>query len=300
MTFVLILIFVLLALAAASFAVLPGVTSRAGEKVRGWYLGPVLGAAVVLVGGLGLYAMTGQPALALLTLAPPSDEEVQQDWPILISRLAEKMREEPNDPRGWGFLGQGYLALGQTELSVKAYERAIAVSQAQGRPVSGEILSGYGVALMQHNGDLTADAEDLFRQALAADPNNQDARYHLGLAHALRHEDDAAIRLWDPLVSEASPGKEWRGPMIEQLAILKARAAGGSAPDPRVMVANLAKRLEANPNDLDGWLMLIRSYGFLGEKEKAHQAWATARATFAGDEAALAALAAQAREAEVE
>jgi cytochrome c-type biogenesis protein CcmH len=133
---------------------------------------------------------------------------------------------------------------------------------------------------------------------MAQDPKNLDARYHLGMAHAQRGENDQAIRLWEPLVSEASAEMPWHQAMFEQLAILKARS--GQAPDPQAMVAGLAARLAANPKDLNGWLMLIQSYGVLGQKEKAHQAWVSARDAFAGDQEALTALAAKAREAEIE
>ena len=56
----------------------------------------------------------------------------------------------------------------------------------------------------------------------------------------------------------------------------------------RGMVEGLAARLEDSPDDLDGWLRLVRSYKVLNEQEKARKAIASARAAFAGDEAALA------------
>ena len=46
----------------------------------------------------------------------------------------------------------------------------------------------------------------------------------------------------------------------------------------RGMVDRLAARLEENPNDVDGWLRLGRSYGVLGEHEKAVEAMAKAAA----------------------
>ncbi len=48
------------------------------------------------------------------------------------------------------------------------------------------------------------------------------------------------------------------------------------------MVASLAKRLESEPNDVDGWLRLIRSYVVLGRADDAADA---ARAALAGVQA---------------
>jgi cytochrome c-type biogenesis protein CcmH len=46
----------------------------------------------------------------------------------------------------------------------------------------------------------------------------------------------------------------------------------------RAMVERLASRLEAQPDDLDGWLRLTRAYGVLGEIEQARTALARAEA----------------------
>lgn len=51
---------------------------------------------------------------------------------------------------------------------------------------------------------------------------------------------------------------------------------GGS--DMTAMVARLAARLEQEPDDLEGWVMLGRSYGVLGELDKARDAMARAMA----------------------
>ena len=62
------------------------------------------------------------------------------------------------------------------------------------------------------------------------------------------------------------------------------------------MVARLAARLKAEPNDLMGWQRLIRAYTVLGEPAKAKEALATARKTFASNPDAVTALDAAAKE----
>ena len=64
----------------------------------------------------------------------------------------------------------------------------------------------------------------------------------------------------------------------------------------RGMVDGLAARLDADPQDLQGWLRLIRARTVLGEQTIAETSYAQARTVFAGDEAALSALAALADE----
>ena len=67
------------------------------------------------------------------------------------------------------------------------------------------------------------------------------------------------------------------------------------------MVARLATRLDSNPNDLDGWVMLIRAYAVLGErdkamKDKAMAALQRARALFATNANSRAEIEAQAKQ----
>ena len=56
----------------------------------------------------------------------------------------------------------------------------------------------------------------------------------------------------------------------------------------RGMVEGLAARLAQQPNDPDGWARLGRSYGVLGEYEKARDAWRRAAELKPGDKTVLA------------
>src|SRR5262245_37580989 len=53
------------------------------------------------------------------------------------------------------------------------------------------------------------------------------------------------------------------------------------------MVDRLAERLSKSGSDPDGWIMLVRSYSSLGQKDKMDAAIANARAALAGDKARL-------------
>ena len=62
------------------------------------------------------------------------------------------------------------------------------------------------------------------------------------------------------------------------------------------MVAGLAARLEAEPDDLDGWLMLIRSYAVLQDAQNAKSTAERAYAHFDGEPEPRAAIRAAAAE----
>jgi cytochrome c-type biogenesis protein CcmH len=291
MTVVLVLIFAVLALLAAGFAVVPGLRqARAAHRRRTYLLPAIVGMAVLLV-GLGSYAVVGAPGLALRALRGPQ----RDDYPSLIAALAGRMRERPNDVQGWVYLARGYSAFGQFGEAAKAYARAVAIAKAQEGRAPADLLAGYGMALAFESRGVTPEAEAVFREALAADPENQDARYHLGFAAAERGDTATALQFWEPLAPEASPDAPWRPALIQQLALLKARQ-GGQPPNIAAMVQGLATRLAANPDDLNGWLMLIRAYGVLGDKDKAMQALARARTVFAADADARDAIETQAKQ----
>jgi len=82
---------------------------------------------------------------------------------------------------------------------------------------------------------------------------------------------------------------EGRGPALSPDTM---RAADSMSEEERAamieqMVAGLAKRLEADGNDLKGWLRLMRAYKVLGKNGEAKQAAASARENFRSDPDAL-------------
>ncbi|MEQ9691321.1 MAG: tetratricopeptide repeat protein, partial [Bauldia litoralis] len=77
-------------------------------------------------------------------------------------------------------------------------------------------------------------------------------------------------------------------------------AAGVLAADDRAamiegMVAQLASRLESEPDDAEGWARLVRSYMVLGRPDDARAALDQARSALDGDEDKLAMVEAEAQ-----
>ena len=73
-----------------------------------------------------------------------------------------------------------------------------------------------------------------------------------------------------------------RGPSEEQVAAAAEMSEAERGDMIAAMVAGLDARLQENPDDLEGWLMLLRSYAVLGEREKASAAASRALAAFDG------------------
>ena len=254
----------------------------------------ILGAAAMLfvlgVGG-GLYVEFGHPFLAVRDLKGGED----QDLNALIGRLVKAVRVHPDDPRGWALLGQAYMTARDPEDAAKAFGRSIEASDAMGQKYS-FLYSAYGEALTQAAaGAVPPDAEAAFGQALALDPKDKASRYYLGLAAAGHGNAALALQYWNSLIADVPENSPVHADLVDRIAGLTAHA-GGAAPDPVAMVASLAAKLKADPNNQPGWQRLIRAYAVLGDKDKARAALGDARKAAAGNGDALAALDAEAKD----
>jgi cytochrome c-type biogenesis protein CcmH len=284
MGFLLLAIFLALGAAAAGFAAWPLLRDK---TQRGRYLLSAALAVAVLGLSFGVYVMLGSPFLALRSLTGPSDTDMRG----LVATLATRVRENPSDPRGWILLGRGYLTLNDPADAAAAFKQALLVAPVSDRPA---LLSAYGEALTgAAQGNVPPEAEAAFNAALKANPHDPASRFYLGQAYALRGDRAHALAMWNSLLADTPANTQLHEALVDRIAALTSQSGG--APDIAAMVAGLAARLKANPNDAQGWQRLIRAYSVLGDKTKAQTALTDARAAMKSNAPALKAIDAEAK-----
>lgn len=254
---------------------------------------------------LAIYLPLGAPELPDQPLAErdPAQRERMLALQADTEALAQDLAENPENLEGWLELGRRYSALERPEQAVEAYARAVGLSE--GDPA---VVGAYGEALVDAaGGSVTDQALAAFEQVLEADPDDPRARYYMGLARAQVGDDRGALARWQALAADSPADAPWMPLLRQRLAGLAQRLgvdlaevmpdpaapAGPSAADMqaaqemseedraamvRGMVDGLAARLEAEPDNLDGWLRLGRSYQVLGEHRRAAEAFGRAAA----------------------
>jgi cytochrome c-type biogenesis protein CcmH len=251
---------------------------------------------------LGLYLSLGSPDMPDVPFAPrvtgPAD---QLPLDALVLKVEQHLKDNPADLRGWEVLGPAYIRQGNFTAAITAWSRAIILGGE-----TGSRFAARGEAeVLSANGVVTPSAREDFVKAVKLNAHEPRAQFYLGIADVQDGKKDAAARRWKALLAAAPKNAPWRASVEAELRSLTNPASGPTAeqagaaadmtPEARQqmiegMVSGLATRLDKNPNDLAGWLRLIRAYGVLGKHGEAEAALSRARTTFATDKSALAEL----------
>jgi len=282
-------IFVLVGAGALTFVLFPILRVRSEPWSKRVLLASAVACAVVGIGA-GSYLAVGRPYFAVRAFERPE----QRDIGGLIVLLVKRVHQHPDDVASWMWLGRAYETASDPDDAAKALGRAVAIAQGH-HALSPTLLAAYGEALIRGaNGTVTPEAESVFKTLYSANPKDVEARYFLGFADAERGQDREAVGLWQGVLADLPQNSPLAHDLKDRLASLESRS--GNAPDVGAMVESLAKRLEKEPNDPEGWQRLVRAWTVLGERNKAQAALARARSSLSGKPQALAALDAEARE----
>ena len=116
---------------------------------------------------------------------------------------------------------------------------------------------------------ITSAAVTSFRKALELDEAFPKARFFLGMSLKQEGKIDEAKAAYEKLIADAPADAPWRKAVESELASLTPTDQSAMI---HQMVDGLELKLASNPDDLQGWLKLIRSRMVLGEPDKAKAA----------------------------
>jgi cytochrome c-type biogenesis protein CcmH len=281
----------------------------------------VVVAVVVPAGAVTLYLRLGAPQLpdepfAERQIAVEQAEARTREMERLTAQLAQRLEENPDDPRGWVLLGRSYRSMNRFADAARAFEKAMKLTG--GNP---DVATDYGEALVfAHDGTVTETAREAFLGALARDPDHYKARFYVAFAKAQDGKLREALQDWVDLAAMAPAGARWLDQVEDRIRDVAQRlnldpstikpspgikraappeaaqqtaptapgpsqeeveaAAGMSAADRQAMIQSmvdrLAARLKENPDDVEGWMRLGRSYMVMGRTDEGVEAMAKA------------------------
>jgi cytochrome c-type biogenesis protein CcmH len=263
-----------------------------------------LGVAVAIAAGaIGYRALTGDGA--------QQSEQSLQDGPLSLEQLEARAAADPMDAASWQELGYTYFNMGRFADAARAYRQAVegapenaAIWSALGEarvmaserdPMPAEAVTAFEKAIDldpadpraryflavrkdlsgDHDGAL-ADWIALLKETPAGAPWEADLKRTIEQVAAI-HEVDVSADVEQALAGRPEPapliaGDAIPGPTQRQIA-----EAGTLRPSEQRdmavgMVESLEGKLRANPSNVDGWVMLMRSRMTLGEPAKAAKA----------------------------
>jgi cytochrome c-type biogenesis protein CcmH len=277
----------------------PPATSRA---IRLTVLGAAVAAPLLAV---GFYLLLGSPGapdqpfaarLAAWTQLDPS----QLDAPRMAAILETVVKRRPTDVEPLVYLARAQAASGNLPAATETMRKATRLA-----PRVGDLWADLGQLLvLQTQGQESAASSDAFRHAVAVQPSNMPARYHLARAKLTSGDVAGGLADWRALLADIPAGDEHRalqleidatakaghlvGPVAPEQAQAAAPAQDGQLPAEgseqrafiQAMVARLAARLQQTPDDPAGWARLIRSYAILGDAPKMQSALDQAHKVF--------------------
>jgi len=256
-----------------------------------------------------LYAQLGTPSLPDLPLAD-RDIAGQSQGPVpermaqAIEALKKELEENPDNLDGWVALSRALTAADQVLEAVSALRNAVALA-----PDNIQIKGDLASTLTQASqGVVGQEATELFGEILQAEPGDPRARYFNGLITAQSGDLRGAIAIWRGLEADSPFDAPWmpavqssvqaageqlgidptsikpqrvnigrRAPSQEEIAAIEALSEQEREALVNSMVENLAVRMEEEPDNIEGWVRLIRSYGVLGRMDDAQTAFDKAK-----------------------
>lgn len=300
----------LLASAARAERAEPQAASRAPQESRHATIALATAFAIPVL-TLGLYLAHGSPGVPSNPFAARTDAAMEQAaLANVIAQVEARLRQDPEQGKGWEAIAPVYLKLGRFRDAANAYANAARLNGDSVPLLAGRAES----AMLASDGVVTEEARVAYEKILALEPGRIEPRFWLAMAKEQDGKLADALAAYKALLADAAVDASYRPPLMMRVQEVTARIAavqGNAPPGPTAadmaaaaklapeqqsqmiaqMVDGLAQRLKSNGRDLPGWLRLLNAYAVLDRKDDARAALAEARRNFDGDAGALAELA---------
>ncbi len=258
-----------------------------------------------------MYLDSGRPGFQDMAIASrPDRDPAGQSISQLLERAEARLASHPDDLRGWAVVAPVYLRMGRVEDAIIAYRNASRLD-----PENNQFKVSLAEAMVVGaQGIVTEDARKIFSEVAAEVPGDAQSRFYLAIATSQEGNLEEAAKAWESLIGDSPENAPWLpaakaqyaavqkkrgievalensddsetqtpGPTREDIEAASALSTDERQEMIRNMVSGLADRLKENPDDIEGWRRLIRSYTVLGDTDKAREAITNARTNFASN-----------------
>jgi cytochrome c-type biogenesis protein CcmH len=150
---------------------------------------------------IGLYLAVGTPGALSPEAAESAHGITRAQIEHMVTGLAARLKENPDDVEGWAMLGRSLSVLDRYPEAAAAYANAVKRS-----PPSAQLLADYANALAMAQGQrLEGEPERLIAQALKLEPDNVKALMLAGSAAFEKKDFKSAIVHWERILKVVPP-----------------------------------------------------------------------------------------------
>ncbi|PJK11169.1 cytochrome C biogenesis protein [Lysobacteraceae bacterium NML08-0793] len=175
-------------------------------------------ATVSILASGALYWQLGTPAAL-----DPAMLRAPQNMAEARAQLQARLRINPESVEDWRLLARTYAAEERFAEAAQAHERAVALA-----PEDADVLAEAAIVATRARADLRFDQTAIarLRQALAINPDHQQARWYLGISQRQAGQAAEAAETWQPLLKLVKDDNAREGILTQ---INQARAEAGLA-----------------------------------------------------------------------
>ncbi len=268
-----------------------------GREVRPLRSVAIVSALLVPIASVAFYLYLGRPDLPDMPLASRGDlpggevrmaggeEGSLPNVEEMVARLEKRLAEQPEDLDGWLMLARSNIVLGRYAEAARAYQRAEDLS-----PQLPGVAGALGEALtLAAQGMVTPAAKEAFEREFERNPRDPRARFYIGLSYEQAGEFDKALSAYLELGRDSTSDAPWLPQLRSRIQAVAEELDADVEPllaevgtlSTAEEAARLARALEENPDDWQGWIELVRLRVASGEEEAARADLARAREIFA-------------------